>query len=214
MSSSPHAQRPLMRSYCLPAPGASPLATFGKTLVALTLVGASAVGIVSISRGSAAGPATPTVVAESAAADDAQGDLPSAAPARSAAAEPASLPAEAAAPLATPVAPIDGAASDSIPAAPAATGDSAEPAAAEPPAASDEPPASAESAEFVLPPMPPTFEPGRVRLVVDGGPTVNLRAAPSLSSPVLMVLLKGSIVEQVPGKARTASDDWRYVRWN
>ena len=140
MSSSQHAQRPLMRSYRLPTPAPSPLERFGRMIVALILVGASVVGIVSISRGSAGGAVTPTAIAE--------------------------------------------------------------------------PPAAAEPVEFVLPPMPPTFEPGHVRLVVDGGPTVALRAWPSLSSPVLVALLKGTVVEAVPSRRRSANADWRYVRWN
>jgi hypothetical protein len=213
MSSSPHAQRPIMRSYYVPAPTPSPFETLAKAVLAFGLVGASAIGIVSITRGSAGGSTATPTAAGSISTEEPPADLAPSLLAGTVAPEPSALPLFAEGePSAVAPSPLAGDAASAPRPATIATVQIADLPA--PPAPEAVPASPEPSAEFVLPPMPPTFETGRTRLVVEGGPTVNVRAEPSTISPVLMALFKGATVEEVPNAPRSAGPDWRYVRWN
>jgi hypothetical protein len=190
MTSSP-APRPVLRSYYLPAPTVGPRQVVGKVILALLPVAASAGWALSTLRGPTTTPPASPVVEQPvpSGADQADPRLAEAVPAKIAASE---------------VAAVDATAPPAEIAAAAPT--------APPPVEIPNALLEASSVEPVA--APPTMPTPRVRLVIDGSQTVNLRAEASTSGRILAMLLPGVILEEVPPAAGGAIPGWRHVRWN
>jgi hypothetical protein len=225
MSSSPRVPRPVMRSYYLRVAAPTPYRAIAKTILALIVVGASATwGLSALRKPELRGAASSAVAtpvpaptgeadAGAALADSAQAVAQSSAPR---AVETVTFEI---APSLAPVAPAEEPAGSPAPTATAPAAASAElpavAAAADPPATSTaEEAAVAQSDEAQPVALPPAAPPPHVRWVVDGGPTVNLRAEASTSGRVLAMLPLGTVVQELPTDELTARPGWRRVVWN
>jgi hypothetical protein len=214
MPSSSRAPGPVLRSYRLRAPSVRPHRTLGAAAFALAVVGASVVWIVPLARGLHSQEATPLIVDQSSRSTGANTEADPLPTVTEPSGYETPLPAEqltgptVAEPEADPVVmPSASPREASQPASPQAATETT-------PASADTLAIEPEPTPSPPPPVPASMNAPRVRLVIAGGPTVNLRSAPSTASPIVAMLPRGTIVEELPVGGGAASSGWRRVGWN